>query len=125
MDDLARFCCHNPDCQDHGRRGAGNLRVHSRCGTQKRYRILECRTCGGRASERKGTPLFRAHLPEDQAVSVLEHLNEGCGVRQTGRLVKVHRDTVMRYGRLAGQHALEAHDELVALSPPDPRGAAR
>jgi hypothetical protein len=37
----------------------------------------------------------------------------------------VHRDTVMRYGRLAGQHALEAHDELVALSPPDPRGAAR
>ena len=86
---------------------------------------MECRTCGGRFSERKGTPLSRAHLPEAKAVSVLEHLNEGCGVRQTGRLVKVHRDTVMRYGRLAGQHAHDAHDELVAFSPEHPRGAAR
>ena len=90
-----------------------------------RNRILECRTCGGRASERKGTPLFRSHLPEEKAVSLLEHLDEGCGVRQTGRLVKVHRDTVMRYGRLAGPHAHDAHDELVAFSPSDPRGPVR
>jgi len=34
--------------------------------------------------------------------------------------VKVHRDTVMRYGRLAGEHARDAHDELVAFSPEDP-----
>jgi transposase-like protein len=125
MDDLDRFCCLNPDCDGYGRRGAGNLRVHSRYGPGKRYRILECRTCGRRASERKGTPLFRSHLPESRAVSILEHLDEGCGVRQTGRLVRVHRDTVMRYGRLAGGHARDAHDELVALSPEDPRGAVR
>ena len=125
MDDLARFCCPNPDCQDQGRRGGNNLRVHSRYGAHQQYRILRCRTCGARASERKGTPLFRSHLPEPKAVSVLEHLDEGCGVRQTGRLVKVHRDTVMRYGRLAGQHAHDAHDELVAFSPEDPRGPVR
>ncbi len=125
MDDLARFCCLNPDCRNHGRRGGNNLRVHSRYGAHKQYRILQCRTCGARASERKGTPLFRSHLPEPKAVSVLEHLDEGCGVRQTGRLVKVHRDTVMRYGRLAGQHAHDAHDELVAFSPEDPRGSVR
>ena len=125
MDDLAPFCCLNPDCPDHGRRGAGNLRVHSRYGPGKRSRILGCRTCGRRASERKGTPLFRCHLPEAKAVSVLEHLGEGCGVRQTGRLVRVHRDTVMRYGRLAGRHAEAAHDQLVAFSPDDPRAPAR
>jgi transposase-like protein len=125
MDDLARFCCLNPDCTDHGHRGAGNLRVHSRCGARKQYRILECRTCGGRSSERRGTPFFRSQLPEEKVVSVLEHLHEGCGVRQTGRLVKVHRDTVMRYGRLAGRHAKDSHDELVAFSPSDPRGPAR
>jgi len=125
MDDLERFCCLNPDCDDHGRRGAGNLRVHSRYGPDKQYRILECRTCGRRASERQGTPLFRSHLPESKAVSILEHLDEGCGVRSTGRLVRVHRDTVMRYGRLAGGHARDAHDELVAFSPADPRGAVR
>jgi LacI family transcriptional regulator len=125
MDDLARFCCLNPDCTDYGRRGADNLRVHSRCGARKQYRILMCRTCGGRCSERKGTPLFRSHLPEETVVSLMEHLAEGCGVRQTERLVKVHRDTVMRYGRLAGDHARDAHDELVAFSPEDPRGPVR
>lgn len=125
MGDLACLCCLNADCADHGRRDAGNLRVHSRCGAEKQYRILQCRTCGARFSERKGTPLYRSHLPEQTAVSILEHLDEGCGVRQTGRLVRVHRDTVMRYGRLAGQHAHGAHDQLVAFSPDDPRGPAR
>jgi transposase-like protein len=125
MDDLSSFCCLNPDCEDHGRRGSGNLRVHSRAGQRKQYRILLCRTCGSRSSERKGTPLFRSHLPEEKVVSILQHLGEGDGVRQTERLVKVHRDTVMRYGRLAGRHAKDAHDELVALSPGDPRGPVR
>ena len=42
---------------------------------------------------------------------------EGCGVRKTARLVKVHPDTVSRYSRAAGEHARAAHDELVARSP--------
>ena len=126
MDDLARFCClKTPGCKDYGLRGRGNLRVHSRAGALKQYRILECRTCSGRFSERKGTPLFRSRLPEEKVVSILEHLNEGCGVRQTERLVKVHRDTVMKYGRRAGRHAKESHDELVAFSPSDPGGPVR
>lgn len=124
MDDLTGFCCLNPGCKDHGRRGAGNLAVAYRYGASKQSRVLVCRSCKGRASERKGTPLYRSHLPPARAVSILEHLNEGCGVRQTERLVKVHRDTVMRYGRLAGAHAKDAHDDLVAFSPGDPRGPA-
>ena len=86
---------------------------------------MECRTCGTRFSERKGTPLYRSRLAEDKAISLLEHLAEGCGIRQTERLVKVHRDTVMRFGRLAGDHAQDAHDELVAFSPSDPRTPTR
>ena len=125
MDDLARFCCLNPSCPDCGKRGGTNLAVRGRLGAQKQYRILRCRTCEARFSERKGTPLYRSHLPEEKAVSILEHRNEGCGVRQTERLVKVHRDTVMRYGRLAGLHAKDAHDELVAFSPSDPRSPVR
>jgi IS1 family transposase len=45
------------------------------------------------------------------------HLREGCGVRGTGRLVKVSTNTVTRYARLAGRHAEKLHDELVAVSP--------
>jgi LacI family transcriptional regulator len=125
MDDLARFCCLNTSCPDYGKRGGTNLAVRGRLGAEKQYRILRCRTCGSRFSERKGTALYRSRLGEGKAVSVLEHLNEGCGVRQTGRLVKVHRDTVMRSGRLAGEHAKCAHDEVVAFSPEDPRGPVR
>ena len=125
MDDLSRFCCQNPDCPLAGQRGQGNLTVCARYGTDQQRRLLYCRTCKARFSERKGTPLFRSGLPPEKALSLIEHLGDRTGVRATSRLVGVHRDTVVRYGRLLGEHAQQLHDELVAFSPPDPRGPAR
>jgi transposase-like protein len=125
VDDLSMFCCLNSHCPDHRIRGGGNLSVCGHYGAGDSIRFLRCRSCGGRFSERKGTPLFRSHLPKEKAVALLEHVAEGCGVRQTERLVGVHRDTVTRYVRKAGDHAVAAHDELVALSPPDHRGPVR
>jgi transposase-like protein len=125
MDDLSRFCCQNPDCSNYGIRGESNLSVCDRYGKHKQYRLLYCNVCKARFSERKGTPFFQARLPTEKVVSVLEHIAEGCGVRKTERLVGVHRDTVTRYSRLAGEHASKAHDELVAFSPEDRRGPVR
>ena len=125
MDDLSRFCCLNSDCPEHGKRGAGNLTVCHRYGPGKARRMLRCRACKARSSERKGTPLFGSHLPDETAVAVMNHLAEGVGLRKTGRLVGVHRETVARYGRKAGTHARALHDELVAVSPPDARGPVR
>jgi transposase-like protein len=124
MDDLSRFCCLNPDCPDSGKRAAGNLSV---CGHYGKYqrRLLYCKRCKARFSERKGTPLFDSRLPPEKALGLLKHLADGCGVRQTGRLVGVNKNTAARYGLLAGRHARALHDELVALSPPDDEGAAR
>jgi len=106
MDDLSRFCCLNSDCPEYGKRGAGNLTVTSRYGSQK-----------DRFSERKGTPCFDSRLPPETFQSVLDHIAEGCGVRQTGRLCKVDRGTVGRLSRITGDHARDLHDELVAFSP--------
>ena len=126
MDDLSRFCCLNSDCPDHGIRGGENLSVSGHYGrATPPIRFLRCRSCGVRFSERKGTPLFRSHLAREKAVAVLEHGAEGCGVRQTERRVGVHRDTVTRYARKAGDHAVAAHDELVASSPPHDRAPVR
>lgn len=125
MDDLSRFCCQNSQCREHGKRGAGNLTVTSRYGPDKQRRMLRCSACKARFSERKGTPLFDSRLPSEQAESVLEHIAEGCGVRQTGRLCKVNRNTVGRLSRRAGEHARDLHDEWVALSPPNARGPVR
>jgi transposase-like protein len=124
MDDLSRFCCQNPACADYGLRGRDNLRVGFRYGTHRRL-MLVCRTCQRRFSERKGTALFATRLPQDKAVAVVRHLQEGCGVRQTGRLVGVDKDTVGRYARAAGRHAQDTHDEVVAFSPGDAGGPVR
>jgi len=124
MDDLSRFCCLNADCPDHGKRDHGNLTVPMHYGS-KRRRLLRCSTCKARFSERKGTPLFDARLPADKVVSVLAHVAEGIGTRKTARLTGVHPDTVTRYIRRAGAHAHDLHEELVAFSPDDGRGAVR
>ena len=116
MDDLSCFCCLNPHCADHGKRGHGNLTVPARYGPN-RTRLLRCSTCKARFSERQGTPLFDARLPRDKVVAVLAHVAEGIGTRKTARLAGVHRDTVTRYLRRAGDHAEQLHEELVAFSP--------
>jgi hypothetical protein len=123
MDDLSRFCCHNEKCADLGKRGAGNLTVCGHYGKQQSIRLLYCRSCKARFSERKGTVLFNCRLPSDKALSVLEHIAEGCGIRTTGRLVRVNRGTVDRLAKLAGDQSRLLHDELVAFSPSDARSA--
>jgi transposase-like protein len=91
VDDLSRFCCQNLDCPLHGQRDVDNLSVCDRYGKHQPIRLLYCKACESRFSERKGTSLFHSCLPQEKAV--LEHLVEGNGIRQTERLVRVHRDT--------------------------------
>lgn len=125
MQDLSTFCCLNPECPDYAKRGLGNLSVTAHYGPENKRRVLRCRTCKTRSSERKGTPLFDSRLPEEKVVAILSHLAEGCGVRKTSRLVEVNKDTVTRYALRAGEHAQQLHDELLAFSPGDARGAVR
>jgi len=125
MKPLEQLCCQNSRCRDYGNRGAGNL---THCGWIDRKRVIRqlyCRTCRARFSERKGTVLYNAKLPTATVVALLQHVSDGCGVRQTGRLVGVDKDTANRYIRLAGEHAAALHDELVAFSPSDPAGPVR
>jgi transposase-like protein len=77
-----------------------------------RWRFVRCRTCRQEFSERRNTALFGVHLPMDKALSVLAHIADGCGVRQTARLTGVTTNAVMRLTRKAGAHAKATHDEL-------------
>lgn len=120
MNDLQNYCCQNPECSDYGQRGQGNLRVAFRSGTAKQRRYLACRTCQHRCSDRQGTALFDCRLPEDKAIAVLAHLQEGVGIRKTSRLTGVNKNTVVRLALQAGRQAQHLHDEFVAFSPADP-----
>ena len=124
MEELDLFCCQNAQGADYGLRGRDHLRVAFRYGKQRR-RMLACRTCQQRFSERKGTALFGTRLAHDKARAVFQHLQDGCGARPTARLTGADKDTVVRYARQAGTHARQAHDELVAFSPGDAGGAVR
>ena len=124
-EDYSHLACPNPDCADYGRRGAANLRLHGWSGKARRIRCLHCATCGTDFSERANTPLFGLTSSEQTLAAIAEHLADGCGVRQTARLVGVSKDTVTRLALLAGRHAKATHDELVAFSPRDPRGPVR
>ena len=116
---IGHFLCHNSACADHGKRGCGNVYFRGWSGRNKRIRMVYCRTCKARFSERKGTALERSQLPTDKAVSVLDHLKEGVGVRATSRLTGVSRDAISRHLAKAGDQAKLLHDELVAFSPSD------
>ena len=124
MDDLSRFCCQNPDGPSHGQRGQGNLTVCMRYGIHQ-HQLLYCKICKARFSARKGTPAFECHLPPDKILAVLQHLADGCGIRQTARLTGVNKNTVNRLALKAGEHAQALHDELVAFSPQHPQGPTR
>ena len=39
MDDLARFCCLNPDCKDHGRRSEELTSASTAAVRRKQYRM--------------------------------------------------------------------------------------
>jgi LacI family transcriptional regulator len=124
MDDLKNFFCPNKKCPKYGMRGAENIRVRTTYG-EKNTRLLYCTHCKKTFSERRGTVFFNSRLPDETIVSIMEHVAEGNGMRKTGRLTKVHHQTVIRHTRLAGQHAEQLHDELVAFSPKDERGPVR
>jgi hypothetical protein len=76
-----------------------------------RWRILRCTACKDEFSERKGTPLWRSRMPSDKALAIASHLKEGCGIRQTARLVGASKDGVTAVALRLGLHAKRFHDQ--------------
>ena len=125
MDDLEKYFCQNKKCSEYGIRGRTNIHVRAWYGKHKDIRLLRCRVCKEKFSERCGTVLSDSRLPSEKVVSILEHVAEGNGMRKTGRLVRVGHMTVSCYTQLAGDHAETLHDELVDFSPQHRRGSTR
>jgi LacI family transcriptional regulator len=63
-------------------------------------------------SERKGTPLWGTRMRPEKAEAIASHLQEGCGIRKTARLVGASTDGVTGMALRLGLHAKFLHDEL-------------
>jgi IS1 family transposase len=57
--------------------------------------------------------LWNTKVTEDKAIAVAEHLAEGCSLKATARLAKVHPSVVRRLNRAVGLHAEAFHAERV------------
>jgi transposase-like protein len=106
---LALFACPNPDCDFFNRFGAGNLRVAEWTGKQKDIRRLYCNHCGQRFSERQGSLLQDAKLPEETVVRLIKCLGHGCSLEATADICEVDPRTVQRLLEKAGRRAEDFH----------------
>jgi len=109
---LETLACVNERCEYYGQKGQDNLTVRTTYG-QDAIRYLRCRCCGAEFSERKRTALWNTKVAADQAVAVADHLAEGCSLKATARLAKVHPSVVQRLNKTVGFHAEAFHDERV------------
>ena len=109
---LESLACVNLDCDLYGQKGGDNLTIRKEYG-QDQIRYLRCRSCQKEFSERKNTALWNSKIPETKAVSVAEHLDDGCSIKSTARLVKVDASTVRRLNGKAGKHGQQYHEQEV------------
>lgn len=109
---MESLACIEARCELYGQKGQGNLTVRKVYG-QDEIRFLRCQCCGTEFSERKNTALWNTKVSEARAVSVAEHLGEGCSLKATARLAKVDFSVVQRLKRKVGEHGEAFHDEQV------------
>lgn len=109
---LESLACVHPDCDLYGQKGGTNLTIRKVYG-QDQIRYLRCRCCQQEFSERKNTALWNSKIPEAKAISVAEHLADGCGIKSTARLVKVDPSTVRRLNRKVGRQGQQYHEQEV------------
>jgi len=109
---LENLACIEETCELYGQAGQDNLLIRKTYGRDQ-IRYLRCRACGAEFSERKQTALWNCKINESRAISVAEHLSEGCSIKGTARLVKVDPSTVRRLNRCLGRHSQHYHQDKV------------
>ena len=110
--DLTTLAWVNSECPRYNPAGENNLTVRKEFG-QNRIRLLRCRKCPAEFFQRRGTARFNTKISEARAVSVGEHLAQGCGIRPTARLAPVCDETVARWRKAVGRQATAFHDHWV------------
>lgn len=93
--EIAGFFCPNEACPDYGKRGMGNITLYNKYGRENR-RLLKCRTCNFKFSERRNTFFFGLHTKESKIREVIAYLLEGQSFREAAATAGIDKDTVLR-----------------------------
>ncbi len=100
--------CLNMDCAAKGKRGRGNIKVHS----QKDKRCV-CTECGQTFSATKGTLFYRLRTDPDIVIKVIILLSFGCPVPAIAAAFELDERTIKEWQQRAGLHCQAVHEEVV------------
>lgn len=106
--DPSKVLCHNPDCPARGKKGRGNIRIHSR--KQRRY---ICNVCKKTFTESQGTVFYRLRHPKEFVTQMITLLTYGCPTAAIVAAFGLDERTVASWQRRAGLHCQKVHEHLV------------
>lgn len=109
---LDDFYCPNESCGNHGKRGLGNIVIYHRYGKEHR-KLLKCKTCNFRFSERRSTFFFGLHTKESKIKEVISYLLEGMSFREAAIASDLDKDTVNRIWKRFVIYCEESVDSLL------------
>lgn len=108
-----KFSCPNPDCSLFNQTAQGNIGHRSWTGRQQEIERLRCTRCSREFSEREGTLMARAKLPEQTVERLLKCQRWGVCDDGTADICAVNIKTVHRFQRLAFRRAETHHRQVV------------
>lgn len=100
--------CPNMDCPARGKKGKGNIQVHS----QKDRRCV-CTVCGQTFTTTKGTIFYRLRHAPELVIQVLVLLAYGCPIQAIVKAFGLDERTVRDWHTRAGKHCQQVHEHLV------------
>lgn len=106
------FFCPNETCSDHKIKGLGNIFIIDRYGKDRR-RLLKCKTCNFRFSERRNTVYFGLHTQESKIREVILYLLKGMSFRDAAFASDLDKDTVQRIWKRLLEYCEESVDSLL------------
>lgn len=102
--DTSFYFCPNAECPNYGKVGTDNEIIGVGRYGKHQAQMLKCKVCGKTFSERRGTPLFNLKADEETFYRAIGCLVEGNGVRETGRILGLDKDTVSAWLEKASKH---------------------
>lgn len=102
--DTSMYFCPHEECSNYGKVGPENQIIGVGRDGKHQAQMFRCKVCGRKFSERRGTALFHLKADEETFYRAIGCLAEGNGIRETGRILELDKDTVSGWLEKASKH---------------------
>lgn len=90
-----------PKCKQHNIKDA--VYINKQYG-EGNISYMKCPICDHIFSSKQGTALYRSHIADKEYCQIITALAEGTGIRATGRIFGINKDTVLRLLKDSAEH---------------------